>query len=205
MALHEVKVTRLELARIKARRKIAEKGLALLKSKRGALITEFFKQAIRLQDLNVNVANETEKAMESMKIAEAYNGRLAVEMAAVEQQKANVSIKVSNIMGIKMPDIQKSRAMQTNSYEVAFFPSAIADAKNAYEKLFSFLIDIAEKENALRKLLHEIEKLNKRANTIEKVTIPKLDMQAKYIEQRMDDMDRDTIVMLKFVKKKMVI
>ncbi len=145
MALHDVKVTRLELTRVKARRKIAEKGLTLLKSKRGALITEFFKQIIKLQDIRINVADETKKAIDSMKIAEAYNGRLAVEMAAVEQQKANVLIKVNNIMGIKMPDIEKSKAMQTNSYEVAFFPSAIADAKEAYERLFSFLIDVAEK------------------------------------------------------------
>jgi len=197
---HDIKVTRLELTRLKARRKIAEKGLSLLKSKRGALISEFFRQVIKLQAIRANVAQETEKAMECLKMAEIRVGRTALEMNAMRQQSMKINIKVNNIMGIVVPDIESSYS-EVDSYESAFMPASILEAKKSYALLFKLLIEVAEKENSMRKLLYEIEKLNKRANTIENVTIPKLKEYSKYVEQRLDDRDRETIVTLKFIKE----
>ncbi|MEM0147768.1 MAG: V-type ATP synthase subunit D [Candidatus Micrarchaeaceae archaeon] len=201
---HDIAVTRLELTRLKAKKRIAEKGLSLLKSKRGALISEFFKQIIKLQAIKANVAHEASKAIESLKIAEIRAGRTALELNAIRQQKMKVNIKVNNIMGIVVPDIEGIYS-SINSYEYAFMPASILDAKNSYAILFKLLIEVAEKESSMRKLLYEIETLNKRANTIENVIIPKIDAYAKYIEQRLDDRDRETIVVLKFIKENLTV
>ena len=63
------------------------------------------------------------------------------------------------------------------------------------------LIEIAEKETAMRKLLNEVYKLNRRTNSIENVIIPRWEMKIKYIKQSLDDMERDRLVSIKFIKK----
>ena len=81
-------------------------------------------------------------------------------------------------------------------------PTAVEDARKSYKSLFSLLIEIAEKENSLRKLLYEIEKLNRRANAIENVVIPNMQGKISYIRQRLEDLERDQTVSLKFIKRK---
>ncbi len=59
------------------------------------------------------------------------------------------------------------------------------------------------KETALRKLLLEIEKTKRKSNAIENVFIPKLVSAVKFITFRLAEMERDTFIMLKAVKRKM--
>ena len=65
------------------------------------------------------------------------------------------------------------------------------------------VLDVAEKETALRKLLLEIEKTKRKSNAIENVFIPRLEAAVKFITFRLDEMECDTFIMLKTVKRKM--
>jgi len=65
------------------------------------------------------------------------------------------------------------------------------------------VLDVAEKETALRKLLVEIEKTKRRCNAIENVLIPRLQANARFIKFRFDEMERENFTKLKTVKRKM--
>jgi V/A-type H+-transporting ATPase subunit D len=64
-------------------------------------------------------------------------------------------------------------------------------------------LDVAEKETALRKLLHEIERTKRKSNAIENVFIPRLVDAVRFITFRLEEIERDTFIMLKTVKRKM--
>jgi len=198
-----VKTTRIELIRTRRRIAVARKGLSLLKMKRSSLVLEFFDLARQIQKLMGGLGSAVERARESMKIADTLSGRINLERIAAEQSTLGASVEAKNVMGVKIPNIsiEKAGAMP-ESYELISVPAPIEDARVSYTTLFDMLIEIAEKENALRKLLHEIEKLNRRANAIENVAIPAMEEKAKYIRQRLEDMERDNIVSLKFIKGK---
>jgi V/A-type H+-transporting ATPase subunit D len=198
-----VKTTRIELIRTRRRIAVARKGLSLLKMKRSSLVLEFFDLARQIQKLMGGLGSAVERARESMKIADTLSGRINLERIAAEQSALGASVEAKNVMGVKIPNIsiEKAGAMP-ESYELISVPAPIEDARVSYTTLFGMLIEIAEKENALRKLLHEIEKLNRRANAIENVAIPAMEEKAKYIRQRLEDMERDNIVSLKFIKGK---
>jgi len=198
-----VKTTRIELIRTRRRIAVARKGLSLLKMKRSSLVLEFFDLARQIQKLMGGLGSAVERARESMKIADTLSGRINLERIAAEQSALGASVEAKNVMGVKIPNIsiEKAGAMP-ESYELISVPAPIEDARVSYTTLFDMLIEIAEKENALRKLLHEIEKLNRRANAIENVAIPAMEEKAKYIRQRLEDMERDNIVSLKFIKGK---
>jgi V/A-type H+-transporting ATPase subunit D len=62
---------------------------------------------------------------------------------------------------------------------------------------------LAETENAIRKLIREIEKTKRRVNALEFVLIPRLSEQSKVIQFRLEEMERDSFVMLKSIKRKL--
>ena len=205
MPQSNIKTTRIELIRTKARIKVASKGLDLLKLKRASLVLEFFDLAKQIQLLKANLRNSVERAMDSVKIAEVDAGRISLERIAIEQTPVLAGVEAKNVMGVRIPNVNIEKGgMLSVAYELISVPTAVEDARRNYRKLFQLLIDVAEKESSLRKLLHEIEKLNRRANAIENVVIPNLKEKAVYIKQRLEDLERDQIVSLKFIKRKMV-
>lgn len=203
MATGIIKTTRIELIRTKARVKIASKGLSLLKMKRSSLVLEFFSLARQIELLRANLGNSVQTAMDSTKIADIQAGRINVERIAAEQGTVLVGVNARNVMGVRIPNLSiESKSQFGLGYELISVPTAVEDARKSYKSLFSLLIEIAEKENSLRKLLYEIEKLNRRANAIENVVIPSMQAKISYIRQRLEDLERDQIVSLKFIKRK---
>jgi V/A-type H+-transporting ATPase subunit D len=82
-------------------------------------------------------------------------------------------------------------------------PASINEAIRAFQQVHKIVLDVAEKETALRKLLYEIERTKRKSNAIENVFIPRLQAAVKFITFRLDEMERDTFIMLKTVKRKM--
>jgi V/A-type H+-transporting ATPase subunit D len=82
-------------------------------------------------------------------------------------------------------------------------PTSINESIRVFQRIHNIVWEIAEKETALRKLLYEIERTKRKSNAIENVFIPKLLSALKFITFRLDEMERDTFIMLKTVKRKM--
>lgn len=203
MAQQNIKTTRIELIKTKKRVSVAAKGLSLLKLKRASLVLAFFNLARQIQLLRANLGASVQTAMDSTKIADIYAGRINLERIAVEQNGLLVAIEAKNVMGVRIPDLSvEAKEAHSAGYELISVPTAVEDAKKSYTSLFNVLIEIAEKENSLRKLLYEIEKLNRRSNAIENMVIPAMNEKIAYIRQRLEDMERDQIVSLKFIKRK---
>ncbi len=203
MAVNDVKITRLELIHTKSRIKVASKGLSLLKMKRSRLILEFFELARQIQLMNQNVVEHVSRAIDSSKIAEAQSGRLNFERIAARKRNEQISVNVSNVMGVKIPNLNMlQNSSKSLKYELISVSASIEDVRKNYSTLLTLLIEIAEKQNSLKRLLHEIEKLNRRSNAIENVIIPKMQLRSKYIKQRLDDIERDQIISLKVIKRK---
>ncbi len=205
MAQSNIKTTRIELIRTKSRIKVAKKGLDLLKMKRASLVLEFFDLARQIQMMRAGLKNTVLRAMDSEKLAEARAGRISLERIAAEQIPVLASVEAKNVMGVRIPNVNIAERTLPSSlaYELISIPTAVDDSRRSYGTLFKMLIEVAEKESSLRKLLYEIEKLNRRANAIENVVIPGMYVKVQYIKQRLEDMERDQTVSLKFIKRKM--
>ncbi len=202
MAASDTKTTRLELIRTKARVRVAAKGLSLLKMKRGSLVMEFFEMAKQIRSMRENMRESVARAMESIRIAEAQAGTIEVERIAAEQGSANATVNARNVMGVVIPNVELSLHDYGAGYSVVSVPTSITDARNGFSTLSRLIVEVVEKEASLRKLLNEIEKLNRRANAIENVVIPSMKSRIIYIKQRLEDLERDQTVSLKFIKRR---
>ncbi len=202
----DIRPTRIELIKTTRRIKFAKRGLDLLKMKRSSLVMEFFAISRTVKGMRENLRNDVLEAMESLRMAEILQGAMAIELIAYMTSESKVSVNSKNVMGVRIPELKISdqKTVLSNVYRATSVPVSINDAINKFEKVYNQLLDIAEKENSMRKLLYEIDKTKRRANAIENVLIPSLVDTAKYIRMRFDEIERDTFITLKTIKKKMV-
>ena len=109
-------------------------------------------------------------------------------------------------MGVKIPQIQSSvqaKTLLTRGYSIIGTSAKIDDVAENFEAAFALVVQLAETENAIRKLISEIEKTKRRVNEIEFVVLPRLESQATLISFRLQEMERDSFVMLKMIKRKL--
>ncbi len=199
-----IRPTRLEYIRTKRRIKIAQKGLKLLKLKRQALILEFFNTSKTAASLRNVLQTELIKGYQGIRMAEMLAGSMRLENEAMKIPQLNkLQITPKNVMGVRIPKIGGGRSEHILTEHLLELPPSINEAIKAYQNVHKMVLEVAEKETALRKLLLEIEKTKRKSNAIENVFIPRLQAAVKFITFRLDEMERDTFIMLKTVKRKM--
>ncbi len=202
--LSAIRTTRLELIKTRRKVSIAERGIKLLKVKRSSLVMAFLDIARKLALMKESMLSVVTTAIETTKIAEIESGSVTLERIAAERSGVQVTVKASNIMGVRVSDIAINESgLALGFYDAIAAPAPVEDVKRVYSKLFDLLIEVGEKENAMRKLLKEIGKLNRRINALEDFRIPEWKAQAEFIEQKLEDVERDNIVSLKFIKRKL--
>ena len=199
-----IRPTRLEYIRTKRRIIIAKKGLKLLKLKRQALILEFFNTSKSATSLRSVLQVELVKGYQSIRMAEMLAGSMRLENEAMKiPQLSKLQITPKNVMGVRIPKIDGGQGNQALTEHLLELPPSINEAIKAFQNVHKMVLDVAEKETTLRKLLLEIEKTKRKSNAIENVFIPRLQAAVKFITFRLDEMERDTFIMLKTVKRKM--
>jgi len=200
----DIRPTRLEYLRAKKRIKIAQKGLKLLKLKRQALILEFFSITKSSARLRGELNSELIKGYQSIRMAEMLDGEMRLENEAMKiPQLKKLLITPKNVMGVKIPRLEGGTREQALTEYLLEIPVSISEAMKAFQEVHKIVLDVAEKETTLRKLLKEIEKTKRKANAIENVFIPKLEAAVKFILFRLGEIERDTFTMLKAVKRKL--
>ena len=200
----DIRPTRLEYLRAKKRIKIAQKGLKLLKLKRQALILEFFSITKSSARLRGKLNSELIRGYQSIRMAEMLDGEMRLENEAMKIPRLKkLLITPKNVMGVKIPRLEGGTREQALTEYLLEIPVSISEAMKAFQEVHKIVLDVAEKETTLRKLLKEIEKTKRKANAIENVFIPKLEAAVKFILFRLGEIERDTFTMLKAVKRKM--
>lgn len=204
MAATDVNPTRMELIKTKERVALARKGHKLLKQKRDALILEFFKILKKAKDLRGELTRELQQAYHAAALAGLYHNRYELQNVALGLQKdISMDIEVKNVMGVKIPYFESQKQIPKVGMPLLLTSAKIDDAASRFEKVLELVLKLAETETAIRRLILEIEKTKRRVNALEFVLIPRLEDQKKLISFRLDEMERDSFVSLKVIKRRL--
>lgn len=208
MASSDVTPTRMELIKTKERITLATKGHKLLKQKRDALILEFFKILKKSQDLRGELARKMGEAYHSVALAQIYHSVHELQNISMSVKKdILVDIEVKNVMGVKIPhlssEIDASAFNNARTYSVASTSAKIDNAVDRFNQVLELVVKLAETETAIKRLITEIEKTKRRVNALEYVLLPRLSEQKRMISFRLDEMERDSFVSLKTIKRRL--
>jgi V/A-type H+-transporting ATPase subunit D len=202
-----VNPTRMELLKLKQREKLAVKGYSLLKEKRNALIMEFFNILERVKGSRENVAEKLDEAYQDLTAAQIIMGDLAVKKAAMSvTESVDVDIDSRSVMGVVVPLIESETAQRTiveRGYGFMDTSVKLDEAAKKFEESIQLIIELGEIEKTIMLLAGEIESTKRRVNALEHIIIPRLENTVKYIEMRLEEMERENFVRLKMIKKTM--
>jgi V/A-type H+-transporting ATPase subunit D len=198
--------TRMNLLILKAHVESARKGLDLLRSKREALVREFFSamdSVVASRDL---LRRMMEGAMNSLAVALGLDGRAAVQSAAFAAQRdIPVELVEKNIWGVKFPEIRHRsviRSADARGYAVTGVSSYTNTAARDFEKALDQVLKIISVEMRLKRLGGEIKKTTRRINALTEIVLPDLKFQIRAIRYALEEREREDIFRMKRFKEK---
>ena len=205
MAVENVRPTRLELLRTRRRISVAKRGLNLLKLKRTALIQEFFALSREARELRGDLQRKVARGYQAIRLAEMLVGPIGLEnVAMLLPEVMPIRVATKNVMGVKTPRVDARTFVPADVPQLLDLPTSVDESIRHFQGVYQVVLNVAEKENAMRRLLKEIEKTKRRANAIENVLVPRLEATVRYIKFRFDELERDSFSMLKSVKRKLI-
>jgi len=205
MAL-DIKPTRSELIKLKARIKQTKNGYNLLKMKRDGLFHEFRQLLAEMIEAKKDLTKAYQLAKTRIDLANAIEGGLAVRATAIANSAhPEVEVERRNIMGVVVPSVSGTNLKSTFAERgIGFIGSSpyIDEASDSFADLIEKIVKASEMEATLKRLLAEIEATKRRVNALEFKVIPELEEAKVFIQLRLEEMEREETFRLKRFKNK---
>jgi len=196
--------TKIELARLKRRYKLATRIQKIVKDRLSILIMEFLQTVKECASVKESLLAEFEEAYKALTVTTGYHGYVSLEKELlVSEITVKVSAGTRNVAGVRMPlfEIEKVDPVKSKMKNAADTSSLLDHSTELSQKCLETIIQLAELENSLELLGAEINKVKRINNALEHIVIPGLDVTIKYLTMKFEERDREEIARLKHVKR----
>lgn len=207
MARLNVKPTRMELDKLKARLKTAVRGHKLLKDKRDELMRRFIESVRENDRLRQKVEAALVGNMQDFALAKSLeHDRMVQEIFSIPTRQVKLSLDEENIMSVRVPRFHTQIETPYEREEGEFSYSYLASNSQMDQTiqdmadLLPDLLQLAEIEKSCQLMADEIEKTRRRVNGLEYATIPDLEETIHYIEMKLEEAERANLVRMMKLK-----
>lgn len=132
-------------------------------------------------------------------------GDMAVKRAALSvRESLELDITSRSIMGVSVPVVESkmtSNDVISRGYGFAGTSANLDVAAKEFEESIKIIIELGEIEKTIMMLAKEVEATKRRVNALEHVIIPRIENTIKFIEMRLEEMERESFAQLKVIKK----
>lgn len=202
----QINPTRMNLLAKRNQIALARQGAELLGRKKDALLREFFRLVSSALELRVRLVESLRSEMVEEVVAEAVEGR-QVMAAAATAARAEFHLKLTprNLWGVHVIELEHTyrprdllarrgtpRGVQLSADEVAA----------GFERVACDLLDLAPLDLRLSRVGEEIRRTNRKIHALQQHVIPRLEAQARFVSQTLDERARDDVIRLKRLKQK---
>ncbi len=200
----KVTPTRANLLKSKSKLAFSTKGYNLLDKKRTVLIQEIIKLMEEAEELESKIEStfsEAYKALQECSIELGINNVMDYTMS-IESEK-EYQLRKRSVMGVDIPELVLDNKGKTASTPLGFMSNspALDVAMQKFNEVKQLSYRLAEVENTAFKLSQEIKKTSKSANALSKIQIPQLTETIHYIEDNLEEKEREEHFRIKKVKK----
>lgn len=195
--------TRQQLLILKEQFDAVKKGLDLLKSKREALMKEFFEIIEKSVEMRETLTNLLTGAFRDLERSKALNGFALESFAFGAGRKVDLDIKVKNIWGVKVPEISETaltRSLEARDISPVGERAEVLDVAREFEEATDLIVKIASKEVMLSRVGEMIKSDTRKINAISEMMLPKMHGRIRYIERVLEEREREEVFRLKRYK-----
>jgi V/A-type H+-transporting ATPase subunit D len=203
--METIKATRDELLRTRQELAIAQSGKQILEKKKEALLNRFLAMVRQYKGRREMLLADLKRQKDLLALTRARDGSITLKsLALATSQEISLHITRDNVMGTKIfhaqhPDVK--RDILSRGYNPASTSSRIEACAEVAERLLDKMLAIAHLEHNIKTVGREMRSLNSKINALEETIIPALTAKKRYIEDVLEQNEREEIFRLKMVKR----
>lgn len=204
MPRYEVAPTRTNQLKLKGDLEFAQEGHQLLEQKREILVMELKRFTARAVEAQRTTDEELAKAYTALKQAQAASGVLSVNSAArAANVEAAITLRERRLMGVAIPAVALELKDNAPYYGPALTSVWTDEAVMRFKNALTAIAALSESRIAVIRLAREIQKTIRRVNALEKLFIPDYEETLKYVQDCLDESDREAFFILKLIKDRL--
>ncbi|CBH22431.1 V/A-type H+-transporting ATPase subunit D [Acetoanaerobium noterae] len=193
--------TKANLLKSKDALDFSKKGFSLLDKKRTVLIREVMGLVEKANEIQKLVEEKFEEGYRALQVVNMTIGINNVQEIALSIPKDETfEILYRSIMGLEVPTVEYEKKEDHPTYSFYRTNPAMDIAAKKFLEIKYLIYELAEIENAVYKIAMEIKKTGKRANALDKIQIPRYEEAVKYIQDVLEEKEREDFFRLKKVK-----
>ena len=195
--------TKIELARLKRRLKLATRIQKIVKDRLSILIMELLQTVRECASVKERLLTEFSEAYRSLSITTGYHGYASLKKELLVYEMAlKVNAGTRNVAGVRIPffEIEKADPMKSKRKNMADTSSFLDHSTELSQKCLETIIELAELQKSLELLGMEINKVKRINNALEHIVVPGLEATIKYLTRKFEERDREETARLKHVK-----
>ncbi|NQT24739.1 V-type ATP synthase subunit D [candidate division KSB1 bacterium] len=204
MARYKVVPTKTNLARLKRDMNFAQEGYDLLEQKRQILIVELMGLIDRTADAQEKSEKSLAEAFHALQQAVLSMGRTSVtDLAKGIHIDSDITINFRRIMGVNIPKVEVEVRDYAPYFSLSNTSFWIDETIVHFKTLLNEIGRLAEMRISLMRLAQEVQKTMRRVNALDKIAIPDFKESVKYIEDTLEESEREMFAMQKVIKERL--
>jgi V/A-type H+/Na+-transporting ATPase subunit D len=205
MARYDVPPTKSNLFAVRAQLSIAREGFELLEQKREILIMELMRMVEEVKLLERDLDRRVESAYAALKRMIVGMGReTAREVSAGIRFDYVVKEKQSRLMGIPLPTVDVQTPGMALKYSFMSTQGSCDRTMLEFFELLKLVARMAEIRTMVWRLAKEVRRTQRRVNALEKIVIPDVVETKKFIEDVLEEREREVFFVQKILKSRIL-
>jgi V/A-type H+-transporting ATPase subunit D len=202
--MREVTPTRSSAIELADERRLMRQGYEFLDEKRMLLAAEMLRQLRIYQERSDALAADTKAAAAALAAAVERHGLDQLQVYPTPEPPQLPDNARSLFLGIVMMSAGEPPASQAHA-PAAIDPSPEAEAcRAAFEKLLWAAAELAARAGNLNRLTREYRRTERRAEALEKVLLPEVEVALKQIDEQLDMIEREETIRTRWSHKVMM-
>lgn len=194
--------TRGNLVKLQRANKQAMNGRDLLEQKRQVLMMELVKHIDKAKIVQEEASRTFAAAYAALERANLSLGIDTVgDIASSVPFSDEFIVRLHSVMGVEIPDMDEISEAVKPAFSMYASNSALDEAYLSFRKVLSLIARLAEVETSVYRLAIQIRKTNRRVNALDKVVIPANKVEISFINDVLEEGDREDFVRMKAAKK----
>lgn len=204
MARYNVVPTKTNLARLKRDLNFAQEGHELLEQKRQILVVELMGLLDRTADAQEKVETGLAEAFRALQESVLTMGRKPVaDLAPGVHIDSDITLDFRRIMGVNIPKVDVEIRDYAPYFSLADTSFWIDETILHFKEVLQEIGKLAEMRISLMRLAQEVQKTMRRVNALEKIAIPDFRESISYIEDTLEESEREMFAMQKVIKERL--
>ena len=203
MSRINVPPTHSSLLRMKQELQFAQEGYEILDKKREVLTTELIHLAHDAEVLQAQVWQLLTVAYCTLEQAKLSMGQEHLEWAALAVNKTvEVQLKFRGVMGVSIPLVETRGEPPAMPFSLGDTTALLDGASAAFREVLSHVPELSELVTSVWRLAQELRKTQRRVNALKHIFIPDYEETVAFIENTLEEREREETFRLKRLKSK---